>query len=149
MERRRRQAAALWPNGLEVELPMAQLDEVCRQVIAKTEWIAISTGGPDGPHVVGTWGDYVRALGIGNDVLIIPAGRMHKTEANLKHDNRVTLLCGSRQVSGSGGQPGQGCDIVGTAEFQTSGAHFDAVKVRFPWPRAALVVHVKEAKTQL
>lgn len=149
MEQRRRQSEALEPAGLEVEFPMAQLDEICRQVIAKTEWIAISTGGPDGPHVVGTWGDYVRALSIANDVLVIPAGRMHKTEANLKHDNRVTLLCGSRQVSGSSRQPGQGCDIVGTAEFQTSGTHFDAVKARFPWARAALVVQVKGSRTQL
>lgn len=128
---------------------MTQLDGICRQVIAKTEWIAISTGGPDGPHVVGTWGDYVRALGVADDRLIVPVGGMNKTEANLKHHNRVTLLCGTRQVLGSGGQPGRGCEIVGTAEFQTSGIHFDAVKARFPWARAALVVHVKEAKTQL
>jgi len=128
---------------------MAKLDEVCKKVIEKTEWIAITTAGPDGPHVVGTWGDYVRMLGFGDDTLIIPVGRMHKTETNLKHDNRVILLCGTRQVLGSRGTPGQGCDIAGAAEFQTSGAHFDAVKAKFPWARAALVVRVQEANTQL
>lgn len=128
---------------------MAKLDEICRSVLDKTEWIAISSGGPDGPHLVATWGDYVRALGISDDVLIIPVGRMQKTEANVKRDNRVTLLCGTRQVTGSRGQPGQGCDIAGAAEFQTSGPNFDAVKSKFPWARAALVVHVTEAKTQL
>lgn len=128
---------------------MAKLDEVCRTVVEKAEWIAISTSGPDGPHVVGTWGDYVRALGVEDDVLTVPAGRMYKTEANLRHDKRVTLLCGTRQVLGSRGQPGQGCEITGTAEVDTSGAHFEAVKAKFPWARAALVVHVKEARTQL
>ncbi len=128
---------------------LANLDDACKRVIEKTEWIAISTCGPDGPHVVGTWGDYVRALGVRDDLLIIPAGRMHKTEANLKLDNRVMLLCGTRQVLGSRGQPGQGCHIVGTAEFQTSGATLEAVKAKFAWARAALIVHVIEAKTQL
>lgn len=128
---------------------MAKLDETCRKVVEQTEWIAISSSGPDGPHLVATWGEYVRALGIGDDLLIIPAGRMQKTEANVKRDNHVTLLCGTRRVTGSRGLPGQGCDISGTADFQTSGPHFDAVKAKFPWARAALVVHVTEAKTQL
>lgn len=128
---------------------MTKLDEICKKVLDKTEWIAISTGGHDGPHVVGTWGDYVRALDAGENMLIIPAGRMHKTEENLKQNNRVTLLCGTRQIAGSHGQPGQGCEIVGTGEFHPSGAHFELVKAKFPWARAALVVHVKEAKTQL
>jgi hypothetical protein len=127
---------------------MAKIDSICKEVIDKTEWLAIATTGHDGPHVVATWGDYVRAFGSQNDTLLIPVGHMHKTEANLKHDHRVELLCGTRQVQGTHG-PGKGCGISGKAEFQTSGPHFDAVKAKFPWARAALVISVEEAKPQL
>jgi hypothetical protein len=127
---------------------MAKIDGICKEVIDKTEWIAIATHGPDGPHVVATWGDYVRAFGFKDDTLLIPVGNMHKTEANLKRDNRVELLCGTRQVQGTLGS-GKGCGIVGKAEFQTAGPHFDAVKAKFRWARAALVVNVEEAKPQL
>jgi hypothetical protein len=127
---------------------MAKIDGICKEVMDKTEWIAIATTGPDGPHLVATWGDHVRALGIEDDTLLIPVGQMHKTEANLKHSNRVELLCSTRQVQGTHG-PGKGCGIVGKAEFQTAGRHFDVVKAKFGWARAALVVHVEEAKAQL
>jgi hypothetical protein len=127
---------------------MAKIEGICKEVMGKTEWIAIATTGPDGPHVVATWGDYVRALGLEDDTLLIPAGLMRKTEANLQRDPRVELLCGTRQVQGTRG-PGKGCGIVGKAEFQTAGPHFDAVKAKFPWARAAIVVSVDEAKPQL
>jgi hypothetical protein len=127
---------------------MATIDAVCKSVIEKTEWIAIATAGPDGPHVVGTWGDYVRALGIQDDRLLIPVGHMYRTEANLKRDNRVELLCGTRQVQGTHG-PGKGCALVGKADFEVAGPHFDHVKAKFQWARAALVINVKEAKPQL
>ena len=127
---------------------MAKIDAVCKEVLDKSEWIAIATTGPDGPHLVATWGDHLRALGIEDGTLLIPVGHMHKTEANLKHSNRVELLCATRQVQGTHG-PGKGCGIVGKAEFQTAGPHFDAVKTKFQWARAALVVNVEEAKPQL
>ena len=127
---------------------MSKIDAACREVIDKTEWIAISTAGPAGPHVVATWGDYVRALGVQDDTILIPVGMMHKTEANLQRDNRIELLCGSRQVQGTRG-PGKGCSLVGTAQLQTAGPQFDAVKAKFPWARAALVATVEEARTQL
>lgn len=127
---------------------MAIIDAICKEVIDKTEWIAIATTGPDGPHVVATWGDYVRALGIQNDTILIPVGLMRKTEANLQHDRRIELLCGSRQVQGTRG-PGKGCALVGTAKFQTAGPHFEEVRAKFPWARAALVVSVEETKPQL
>ena len=127
---------------------MAKIDGICKEVMDKTEGIAIATTGPDGPHLVATWGEHVRALGMEDGTLLIPVGLMHKTEANLKHSNRVELLCGTRQVQGTHG-PGKGCGIVGRAEFQTAGPYFDAVKAKFQWARAALVVNVEEAKPQL
>ena len=59
---------------------VGKIDAICKDVIDKTEWVAIATMGPDGPHVVATWGDYVRALGVQDDRLLIPVGHMHKTK---------------------------------------------------------------------
>lgn len=127
---------------------MAKIEGACKEVMDKAEWIAIATTGPNGPHVVATWGDYVRAFGMDSDTLLIPVGQMQKTETNLQHDSRIELLCGTRQVQGAHG-PGKGCAVIGRGEFQTAGPHFEAVKAKFRWARAALVVHIEEAKPQL
>jgi hypothetical protein len=127
---------------------MAKIEGICKEVLDKTEWIAIATTGPDGPHLVATWGDHLRASGTEDGMLLIPVGQMHKTEANVRRDNRVELLCSTRQVQGIHG-PGKGCGLVGKGEFQTAGPHFDAIKAKFKWARAALVVNVEEAKPQL
>ncbi len=105
---------------------MSRIDGVCKDVLEKTGWGAIATAGPDGPHVVATWGDYVRQLGIG-DMLRVPVRRMHRTEANLTRDPRVELLCGTRQVQGVH-SPGKGCAIIRRAEMQKAGPNFAAVK---------------------
>ncbi|OGA60845.1 MAG: hypothetical protein A3G81_24015 [Betaproteobacteria bacterium RIFCSPLOWO2_12_FULL_65_14] len=127
---------------------MAKIEGACREVCEATEFVAIVTNGDDGPHVVGNWGDYMRKLGIGDDVIVFPAGRYHKTEENLRKDNRVQLMVASKAVQGTR-SPGQGCVISGTAEIVTSGEAFDAVKAKFPWARGALVINVREVTTQL
>ena len=124
------------------------IEGTAREVLEKTEWVAIATSGSEGPHVVATWGDYIRAIGMADDRIVIPVGHMHRTEANLKDDNRIELLCGSRQVQGTYG-PGKGCSITGMARMYTEGQDFDAVRSRFPWARAALVVNVEKVETQL
>ena len=127
---------------------MAKIEGVCRQVCEATEFVAIVTNGEDGPHVVGNWGDYMRKLGIRDDVIVFPAGRYHKTEENLRKDNRIQLMVASKAVQGTR-SPGQGCVISGTAEIVASGEVFDAVKAKFPWARGALVIRVREVTTQL
>jgi hypothetical protein len=45
---------------------------------------AITTLGSDGPHMVGTWGDYIRSMSTKDDeVITIPARRFNKTEEDL------------------------------------------------------------------
>lgn len=127
---------------------MAKIEGVCREVCEATEFVAIVTNGDDGPHVVGNWGDYMRKLGIREDVLVFPAGRYHQTEQNLRKDNRIQLMVASKSVQGTR-SAGQGCVISGTAEIIAAGETFDAVKAKFPWARGALVVTVREATTQL
>lgn len=127
---------------------MTKIDEACRAVIERSEWVAITTAGPEGPHLVATWGDYIRELGIRDDLIVIPAGHYNKTEENLRHNPQVDLLFATRQVMGGYG-PGQGCLVSGRAEFQAAGEVANAVKTHFSWARAALVVHVEKAALQL
>jgi hypothetical protein len=87
-------------------------------------------------------------LGVDNDVVLIPAGGLRQTEANLKANPRIELLLASRQVQRAEGA-GQGCVLSGTARLEAAGPAFDKVKARFPWARAALVVTVERAATQL
>jgi len=127
---------------------MAKIEGNCRDVCEATEFVAMVTSGEDGPHVVGNWGDYMRTLGIKPDTIVLPAGRYHQTEQNLRRNNRIQLLVASRKVQGTR-TPGQGYLIVGTAEIVTSGEIADAVKANFKWARGAMVVHVEEVKAQL
>lgn len=127
---------------------MTSASEVLLDLLATTEFVAIITSGVDGPHVVGTWGEYVRTLNPTADSIVLPAGGYRQTEANLAEDPRIQLLIASRQVQGSRG-PGQGCVIDGTAELVTQGPIVDEVKRRFPWARGAIVVAIRDIVPQL
>ena len=128
---------------------MATMEKTCRDVIDKAEWIAIATSGTEGPHLAGTWGEYVRTLRPANDeVLLVPVGGYVQTERNLAADNRIELLCGTRQVHGAHG-PGKGCRIRGTGQIQTSGERFETTKGKFPWARGVLVINIEEVSEQL
>ncbi len=127
---------------------MDKIDGVALEVLQKTEWVAIALAGPDGPHVVATWGDYIRSLGIEPNKLLAPAGLFNRTEAMLKNDPRVEVLAGSRAVAGENG-PGKGCALIGTAELQYEGDDFAKTKAQFPWARAVLVIRVEKVELQL
>ena len=127
---------------------MKLLDGACREVLEKTEFVAMVTAGPQGPHITATWGDYVRTLGFEGDRLLIPAGYYHQMEANLERDPEIQLLVASRGVEGKLG-PGQGFTLKGTGKIVDSGEEMDRVKAHFPWARGALVVEVAEAVSHL
>jgi hypothetical protein len=78
--------------------------------------------------------------------MLIPAGYMNRTEANVAFNPEVLVTLGSSKVPGFNG-PGTGFLIKGTAAFVTSGPDFDALKATFSWMRAVLVVTM-EAATQ-
>jgi hypothetical protein len=127
---------------------MTKIEGVCLDVCEATEFVTIVTTGDNGPHVVGNWGDYMRALGIKENMIIFPAGRYHQTEKNLRRNNRIQLLVASKKVQGTR-SPGQGCLIIGAGEILSAGDIVDAVKTKFPWARGAMVIHVEDVKTQL
>ena len=127
---------------------MGIFDGTVSNVLEATEFVTIVTNGTQGAHVVGNWGDYLRAVGPEGDTIILPAGRYRETEENLRKDARVWLMAASRRVQGARG-PGQGCVLSGRGEIVASGPLFEKVKAKFPWARGALLLHVQEAQTQL
>ena len=127
---------------------MGEVNETFRRVLDATEFVAIATRGEDGPHLVGTWGEYIRRLNPSTATIIVPAGGYRQTEQNLARDNRITLLIASRQVQGASG-PGQAYVISGTAELVTQGPIVEQVRSFFPWARGALVVTIVEVASQL
>lgn len=127
---------------------MSKIDNVSREVIEKSEWLAIGTAGPVGPHLAACWSQSVRALGYQDDVFRIPAWSYFRTEENIKRNARVELLFARREVPRPKGQ-GQGCRIVGKGELQTSGPNAETVRAKFPGTRRALVITIETVETQL
>lgn len=124
------------------------MTDIARALMDATEFLAIVTNGPDGPHLVGNWGDYARKLGFDGRRLVLPAGRYHKTEENLRRDGRVQVMVASRAVQGSRG-PGQGAVVSGRGSVVSDGELADRVRAAFPWARGALVIDIESVATQL
>ncbi len=127
---------------------MSKINYICKEVIEKSEWLAIATAGPDGPHLAACWSQSVRTLGYQDDIIRIPAWSYHRTEENLKRNPRIELLFAAREVVRPKGQ-GQGCRILGKGELQTTGPNAEAVKAKFPGTRGALLITVESAEPQL
>lgn len=117
-----------------------------REVLKNDGVVAVGTMGPDGPHMVNTWNSYIRITDDGR--LLIPAGYMNRTEANLAFSQNVLLTLGSSKVPGFNG-PGTGFLVKGTAAMLSAGPEFNRVKERFSWARAALVVTIESATQTL
>ena len=119
-----------------------EIPEKLHEVIKHEGVVAIVTQGNEGPHVVNTWNSYLRISADGR--LFIPAGYMHKTEANIAHDPNVLITLGSSKVKGLHGA-GAGFLIKGKAAFITSGPDYDFMKAKFSWLRATLAVSIDSA----
>ena len=113
------------------------ISDKLQKIMKQDGVVAIATLGPDGPHMVNTWNSYLKVSPDGR--LFIPAGYMHKTEANIAHNPSVLITLGSSKVEGLHGM-GAGFLIKGKARFVTSGPDFDFMKEKFGWLRATLAV---------
>ncbi len=116
--------------------------EVLPELMKNDGVVAIATLGEEGPHMVNTWTAYLKMSEDGR--LLIPAGYMHKTEANVAYNPDVVITLASSKVKGLHG-PGAGCLIRGKAKFITSGPEFDLLKERFAWLRATMAVTIESA----
>ncbi|HEY3308418.1 MAG TPA: pyridoxamine 5'-phosphate oxidase family protein [Desulfuromonadaceae bacterium] len=115
------------------------IPEKMLEVLKHDGVVAIATLGQDGPHMVNTWNSYVQIISDGR--LLIPAGYMQLTEANIAFNSKVLITLGSSKVAGQLG-PGTGFLVKGTAAFITSGPDFDVIRTKFAWARAALAVTI-------
>ncbi len=113
------------------------IPEALQEILKQDGIVAIATLGQDGPHLVNTWNSYVRITDDGR--LLIPAGYMHRTEANIAFNPDVLITLGSSKVQGLH-NPGAGFLIKGKAAFITSGPDFELLKSKFAWLRATLAV---------
>jgi hypothetical protein len=139
----------LQPQNCLRRFIMAKIEGICREVLDNAQWVAIATTGVDGVHLVGTWGAYIKTMGIIDEqIILVPAGGYHETEGNLAKDSRIELLAGTRKVKGLNG-PGKGCLIRGTGQVQTSGELAEAAKKKFAWARGVLVIKAEEVLEQL
>lgn len=127
---------------------MTALDSTARELLEKAEFIALVTQGPNGPHLVGNWGEYARRIGIDDARIVLPAGHYERTEENLRRDNRIQLMVASRAVRGSRG-PGQGGVVHGRGSVQVEGEFAARAKAVFPWARGALVIEIERCEMQL
>jgi hypothetical protein len=118
------------------------IPEKVLEIMKQDGVVAIATLGKDGPHMVNTWNSYLRATEDGR--LLIPAGYMHRTEANVAFNPEVLITLGSSKIRGLHG-PGTGFLIKGRAAFVTSGPDFDLLKEKFKWLRATMVVTIESA----
>ena len=118
------------------------IPEKLLEILKQDGVVAIATLGADGPHMVNTWNNYLRTTEDGR--LLIPAGYMNRTEANIAFNPEVLLTMGSSKVKGLYG-PGAGYLIKGKAQFVTSGPDFDVLKAKFEWLRATMVVIIESA----
>jgi len=115
------------------------IPEKLLEVLKQDGVVALATLGQEGPHMVNTWNSYIRISPEGR--LLIPAGYMHHTEANIAHNPHILITVGSSKVKGLHG-PGAGFLIKGTATFITSGPDFDVLKSKFEWLRATVAVTI-------
>ena len=122
------------------------IPEKMLEVLKRDGVVAIATLGKEEPHMVNTWNSYIRISDDGR--LLIPAGYMHQTEANIAVNNKVLVTMGSSKVAGKNSM-GTGFLVKGTAEFIVSGPDFDIIKASFGWARATLSITVASATQTL
>ncbi len=77
---------------------VTKIPEKLLEIMKKDGVVAIATLGKNGPHMVNTWNSYIRISA--DERLFIPAGYMHKTEANIVHNRDVLITLGSSKVKG-------------------------------------------------
>lgn len=110
------------------------IPEKLKAVFAQEGSAAFVTQGPAGCHLVATWNSYIEV--VGEDTLVFPAGGFRTTETNLQKNPAVQLIVGAKLPDAAGFR------VTGLAELQVGTPDHARMKQRFPWCRAAVVLHV-------
>lgn len=118
---------------------VVKLSEEVKRFIQGTEFTPIATAGKDGVHLVSTWGGEGKdgyLFIVDDEHLAWPAHEYFETERNIRAGSKVQILVALREEH-------NGYRIEGSASFVSEGEVFHRIKRRFPWARAAMVLHVQ------
>lgn len=122
------------------------LTEKFFEVISHEGVVSIISWGKGEPHVANTWNSYLTLTK--DNKILIPAGIMVKTEANIKENNKVKMTLGSKEVQGHFTQ-GAGFRLEGTAKFISLGEEYDMMKEKFPFLTRVLEITLTEIEQTL
>lgn len=122
------------------------LTEKFFEVISHEGVVSIISWGKGEPHVANTWNSYLTLTK--DNKILIPAGVMVKTEANIKENNKVKMTLGSKEVQGHFTQ-GAGFRLEGTAKFISLGEEYDMMKEKFPFLTRVLEITLTEIEQTL
>lgn len=122
------------------------LTEKFFEVISHEGVVSIISWGKGEPHVANTWNSYLTLTK--DNKILIPAGVMVKTEANIKENNKVKMTLGSKEVQGHFTQ-GAGFRLEGTAKFISLGEEYNMMKEKFPFLTRVLEITLTEIEQTL
>lgn len=123
------------------------LSEKFYEVLENEGIVTIVSWGKTEPHIVNEWNSYLVVTE--DERILIPAGIMRTTEANVKVNNRIKMALGSKNVVGYDHYQGTCFVIEGTARFFDSGAEFNMMKKKFKFLTRVLEITVTSAVQML
>ena len=112
-------------------------NDIFKEVLKHNGVVSITTWADGNAHVSNTWNSYLQIDG--DNKILIPAAWMHRTEKNIKLNNKVLITLGSTEVQGKIGM-GTGFVVEGVASFASSGEGYDTMKEKFSFLTRVLEV---------
>lgn len=123
------------------------LSEKFYEVLKNEGIVTIVTWSNEEPHIVNEWNSYLVVTE--DERILIPAGLMHKTEANINENRRILMALGSKNVLGFNNYQGTGFVIKGLARFFSSGKEYEMMKSKFSFLTRVLEITVTSAEQML
>ncbi len=117
------------------------------EVLKNEGIVTIVTWGKGEPHIVNEWNSYLVVTE--DERILIPAGLMYKTEANINVNSKIKMALGSKKVIGFNNYQGTGFVVEGTARFFDSGTEYNMMKDKFSFLTRVLEITVTSAEQML
>jgi hypothetical protein len=123
------------------------LSEKFHEVLKNEGIVTIVTWGKGEPHIVNEWNSYLVVTE--DERILIPAGLMYKTEANINVNSKIKMALGSKNVIGFNNYQGTGFVVEGTARFFDSGTEYNMMKEKFSFLTRVLEITVTSIEQML
>ncbi len=123
------------------------ISEKFYEVLKNEGIVTIVTWGKGEPHIVNEWNTYLVVTE--DERILIPAGLMHKTEANINVNKKIKMALGSKNVIGFNNYQGIGFVVEGTARFFDVGAEYNMMKEKFSFLTRVLEITITSIEQML